>query len=661
MCRFGTQSDVNYRRLVERIQAGWSIQDSERQNAAELRNQKIKEMRAWIVENNEGDKRRLTDLLSKKHPDTCKWLFSNSIFQRWITLPPDTNTSANQFLWFTAASGRGKTMLCAAAIDYLRIIPTKPSVAYIFFGSDRASRLSILRKIASHLLDSVIEQDTFDESLLKHMKGHNHETASLQTLIQGLLKSLDSVFFFLDGLNEIGDTMKQTKKNADLEVEDIRRLVEFLITLTVSSPTVRLWCCSQHDERIASWFVSAEELEADREQISKDILVYLDSEVENKIMRSGRSAPAKLQAAVKLYSNTSHSFRWAEMMIDQLKYLDTDADMIKHFRISLPKDLELLYQESLGRLRNKDVADEQYGNTGNLSMAILSIVTFAERPLNAKALREALAIRLLPDKSSNLSSNHGFFLDRLRSRCAPLVVFYPASEGAEDGQFRLSHQSVRKFLYEHWRNHQPGPERQAGSDMCMIDDKLFANVCLRYLSQQRYSRLLSKKSPDEFISGNTTDIRQHHLLQYAAKYWYRHLEYIQPDNSLKELTREFVESPQFLTSLQVQSLLVVGHFIQDLDCNDRRDRCLKKNLPDWFREGAGSNISSDYYQFLADRCFWQALGPNNYFSRWAHLQRHVTHLLDIPDKDDTGQSVCYHDFLDVEKRSLTTWRVVGAK
>lgn len=679
MCRFEAQTNVNYRKLVERIQNGWAIQDIERERLANLRCQQIEQLRRWIAGNNNGNQDLLAALLRKKHPDTCKWLFSNQTFQQWVTEPPTTDAVSNRMLWFTAASGCGKTMLCAAAIDHLRNLPNKPAVVYIFFGSGRMSRLAILQMISSHLLDSIIERDIFDESMLKHIQRQKHETTSLQTLIEELTKSLGPVFFVLDGVNEIGDTMTQTKKNADLEVEDIRRIVEFLITLTASSPTVRLWCCSQHDERIAPWFGSVKELKADRDEIMKDIRAYLDSEVDEKIIKSGHSARAQFRAVLDLYSKTSHSFRWAEMMIDQLKHIDTDEQMIEHFKKSLPKELSDIYRESLERLRNKDVVDGQYGNTGNLSMAILSIVTFSERPLNPKALREALAIRLLPDKSLNLPSNPGFALDRLRYRCSPLVDFYPASDDPNDGQFRLSHQSVRKCLYDHWTDHQPGISGQTRSDMCMIDDKLFADVCLRYLYQRRYSRLLIKKSPDEFVTWDGTDIRHHYLLQYAAKYWYRHLEYIQPTDSMKDLTRHFVESPQFLTSVQVQSLFVVGHFIQDLDCNDRRGRCLKKNLPDWFREEAGSTISSDYYQFLAewgsflqqgitaslngeiDRCFWQALGPKNYFSRWAHLQRHETHLLDILDKDDTERPACYHDSLDVETRLLSTWRVADAK
>lgn len=674
MCQFETQVDHNYRKLFERIQNGWA----ERDKAANLRGKQVKEIRDWIAGNNNRNKNLLEELLLKKHPDTCKWLFSDPVFKQWATEPSAADTLSNRMLWFTAPSGCGKTMLCATAIGHLKELPTKPAVVYIFFGSARTNRLAILRMISSHLFDSVIERATFDESMLKHIQRQKHEATSLQRLIEGLIKSLGSVFFVLDGLNEIGDTMKQTKRNAHLEVEDIRRLVEFLITLTVSSPTVRLWCCSQHDERIAPWFVSFRELPADREEIMKDVQVYLDSEVDEKIIKSDLSTRAKFRAVLKLYSETSHSFRWAEMMIGQLKRCDTDDMMIDYLRKSLPLKLSDIYAKSLERLRDKDVEDAQYGNTGKLSMAILSIVTFSERPLSSRALREALAVRLLPKESSNLSLNPGFALDRLRHRCAPLVEYYPASNPEED-QFRLSHQSVRKFLYNHWTEHQSDTNGQARSDMCMIDDKLFADVCLRYLYQQRYSELLIKISIDEFVACDGTDIKQHHLLQYAAKYWYRHLEYIQPTDSMKDLTRKFVESPQFLTSLQVQSLFVVGHFIQDLDCNDCRGRNLKKNLPDWFREETGSAISSDYYQFLAewgsflqqgitaslngeiDRCFWQALGPNNYFSRWAHLQRHVTHLLDVSVKHDAERLACYHDFLDVEKRSLTTWMVVDAK
>lgn len=45
-----------------------------------------------------------------------------------------------------------------------------------------------------------------------------------------------------------------------------------------------------------------------------------------------------------------------------------------------------------------------------------------------------------------------------------------------------------------------------------------------------------------------------------------------------------MQSPQFVTAIQAQSLYVADHFIHDLDADDAliRQRVIKRSLPDWF-------------------------------------------------------------------------------
>jgi hypothetical protein len=87
-----------------------------------------------------------------------------------------------------------------------------------------------------------------------------------------------------------------------------------------------------------------------------------------------------------------------------------------------------------------------------------------------------------------------------------------------------------------------------------------AGICLKYLSQARYQKLL-ERSGDTFVDMSGDDYSKYHLLSYAAKYWDKHLDEISYSERLYERVVRFITSPQYFTCLQVQSLLVEGNLI----------------------------------------------------------------------------------------------------
>ena len=96
-----------------------------------------------------------------------------------------------------------------------------------------------------------------------------------------------------------------------------------------------------------------------------------------------------------------------------------------------------------------------------------------------------------------------------------------------------------------------------------------ADICLKYLWQPSYRRLL-KQEEDTYLDANGDDVLNQHLLPYAAKYWDKHLDGSSghqspagcgdPKSLCSRVTR-FIQSPQFLTCLQIQSLLVEGRTV----------------------------------------------------------------------------------------------------
>lgn len=303
-------------------------------------------------------------------------------------------------------------------------------------------------------------------------------------------------------------------------------------------------------------------------------------------------------------------------------------------------------------------------------------MVFAKRPIKLKELQEAICSYCLTRTRTNIETEletgcpdirpmnipHA---DKLINRCTSFVTYVARPQDRQNGTFRLAHQSVLKFLQQkHW----------AEQDIWTVDEAFMATACLNYLFQARYCKLLSKKPPSCFRTYSpATDVRDHHFLQYCAKYWYRHLDNITPTGAELKKVVAFVKSPQFVTALQVQSLFVDGHFIQHLDGDNQAQRVVKKNLPDCLEKAGAHQYKLDYLEFLAewgpflqrgiaesvngelDRCLWSTLGQENYFSRYSTLQRYCAHLLTSSTNQDFTLAGCIESPL-YECDSIILWR-----
>lgn len=140
--------------------------------------------------------------------------------------------------------------------------------------------------------------------------------------------------------------------------------------------------------------------------------------------------------------------------------------------------------------------------------------------------------------------------------CESLVRFHKVvtSPGSSKELCTLWHGALRKYLIE-------TPDVLAkGNRQEFVISPLVLNLgCLKYLQQPRYQRLLSK-IPGSFSTMNDEDILEHHFLTYSAKYWRSHMDDCGYSPELHEIVQTFVTSSNFITCLQVQSLLVDGGF-----------------------------------------------------------------------------------------------------
>lgn len=145
---------------------------------------------------------------------------------------------------------------------------------------------------------------------------------------------------------------------------------------------------------------------------------------------------------------------------------------------------------------------------------------------------------------------------RLQVLFPPLIeTQYDPSE-PENPLCRLCHSTVHSFLT--CNPHILCPERSKcnGGRSCalFISPTTFGHLCLRYLSQPRYSTLFSVEE------GSLRNADP--LLLYFAKFCTKHLEDMEATPDERKAVATFFSSSNFQTLLQVQSLSVAGQFEQ---------------------------------------------------------------------------------------------------
>lgn len=158
------------------------------------------------------------------------------------------------------------------------------------------------------------------------------------------------------------------------------------------------------------------------------------------------------------------------------------------------------------------------------------------------------------NSGENVDRSQKLFKGRLSKLCEPLIQVQDIRSGHRVyTTCTLTHSSVHEFLKSRPEVLSAPPRL----DACHIESKVLASVCLKYLSQPRYGKLLRKRE-DTFIDLNDEDFMEQHLLSYAAKYWDKHLDEVPFSQEMCDRVETFLTSSQFQTCLQVQSLVIEG-------------------------------------------------------------------------------------------------------
>ena len=303
-----------------------------------------------------------------------------------------------------------------------------------------------------------------------------------------------------------------------------------------------------------------------------------------------------------------------------------------------------------------------------MSSKIFSIITFARRRLRLTELREAIGI-VSSENPRSLQNRNVPWRQAVEKIFAPLLETQEDPENPGERFCYLFHNTVWEFLVSNpsiFRQELPCPTVHSISELTI------ANACLLYLSQDRYSQNLTREA-EQWITTSKDNIKDHHLLTYAAKYWDKHFDNIEETPELRQRIEDFLASSNFQSTIQLQSLFVQGHFqLYTLDRCSPGHKFTKRVFPKWLASNntaSHSHFSQDYRSYISewynllncttcdephcyshltikqlrgelDRCLWGALGPQSFLS--CNHGRYTSFMLS--DKDDSGSGVMpYHE------------------
>ena len=284
-------------------------------------------------------------------------------------------------------------------------------------------------------------------------------------------------------------------------------------------------------------------------------------------------------------------------------------------------------------------------------------------------LREAIGI-VSSDNPKSLQNRNIPWRQAVEKVFAPLIETQEDPETQGDCFCYLFHSTLKDFLISNrdiFQHESPSPAIHAISELTI------ANACLLYLSQDRYSQLLSREA-DHWITESKDGIKEHHLLTYSAKYWDKHLDRVEETPELREEVERFLRSSNFPTTMQLQSLFVQGHFdiYKRINCSPDH-KFTKRVFPQWFasRSVAGcSQYSRSYRSYTGewnnlldcvycdeprcvdhsalkylqgelDRCLWGALGPGNFLS--SNRGRYTSFMMTCGEDDIGPGRMSYHE------------------
>ncbi|KAI4166568.1 MAG: hypothetical protein LQ343_007949, partial [Gyalolechia ehrenbergii] len=405
----------------------------------------------------------------------------------------DSNKS--EVLLISAPPGRGKSVLSNFILGHLesRISPKSSlsrKIIYYFCNikNDEASRNanSVLRALIVQLCE---HQQRLFRILPSEYEGNSRQffSASFDTLSYILEKMLHGgtyarVYCVIDGLDVYQEGINELiTKTAEI----------FSLGTEAKSPVLKLLCTTRPESSILESLRTSKHYHRILRCSSYDLEAFIDSQV--KCLGEKFKPRIKDIISRQLREKTDNSFLWLEVVIKRIKSIDRPTQRkIEETIKDSPQDLDDLYDLLVQSIVQRDKDNAR----------LLACVVYARRPLDLRALQDAVAIdpkrkytiyeQCEPDKSS--LTPHEFY-----------NAFGTLLDVAEDKVYCI-HQSVKDYF----------ERRNPLKDYIDLDPRMvLAHVSMAYLSLEDFGHRWQDR---EML------LRNFPLFEYAATYWYSHIE-----------------------------------------------------------------------------------------------------------------------------------------
>ncbi|KAM7210732.1 hypothetical protein V8F06_013894, partial [Rhypophila decipiens] len=515
--------------------------------------------------------------LAKPEKGTLEWLLCND--DGGLPLQDDgKNLRADDYIsWrdsdtaerllVTAAPGQGKSVLSNFVLSDLERRPRdRCKVIYYFCNirNEAATRNanSILRALIVQLCES--RRRFFEILPNKYTDDHSQFfSAPLDTLLQTFQSMLGCdplmrVYCVIDGLDVYKEGM-QDLINGLSNIFNIGNGAHY-------SPFKLLCTTRPHPDTQHTWGgARSKNLRCN----PKDIEIFLHSRTDSLGPTFKQFSELILD---ELQSKSEKTFLWIDVVLRKIHSLRYPSmKRVKETIARSSQDLYELYRELLASVNDQD----------GISARILNWILYAKRPLQLRELEDAIA--LTPTAiSTGISTSYGDWRKEKPSLDDIYLDLGTLLDIVDDKVYFI-HQSVKDFLEEQ------NPLENAFHD---VKPRLFpAYISMAYLALEEMGHQLwnTKKLDKEYP-----------LLEYAARYWYDHIEStadVYSQAPLQGFLRKLVDPASRNTQLW---MMVADPWMKDSSIRSRSQIATVFNIG-WLAEllldGKIEDLPSDFEEY----------------------------------------------------------------
>ncbi|QKX58590.1 uncharacterized protein TRUGW13939_05715 [Talaromyces rugulosus] len=463
------------------------------------KDKKYKEVLDWVCTVDPSAKHGDTN--SKKEPGTCNWLFQRPEFDEWKT--------QGSVLWIKGELGCGKSVLCSAAIEHMKLYctTTPGTILLYYYFSFTNQSLQNTTICLSSLLRQLCTESTSIMAMVEqmHEKFHqNHNNPKklafddvqtcLQSAIAELTKDKKDVYVVIDALDELPDDREGLQRAQMLKwiVETSSREIHLhlLFTSRVGFSCIDIEKTMESQSRLYK-------ISIDAVTNHDDIRLYLEGQFQGNKNLKNLGNVARVNIIEKLIGKSGGMFQWVSWQLYELKGLPP---------IARPKDIEEVINSmppTLGECYMRILQGVNSRFQPEIAKA-LQWISLSLRPLDVKEVNEACII----DVTKLPAINGGKFRAEGIATCLSSFV---TRRGYKNTELSLCHFSVKEFLSS---TIQDSAYSRYGFREGVAHASI-AESCIAYIYY--YSHCTTKLN-------TRSDFKYFPLLLYACQHWFHHLK-----------------------------------------------------------------------------------------------------------------------------------------